>query len=54
LGTPAITTVGMKENEMKIIGDFIAKVLKNPSDSSLRKKIKQEVKELCSKFKFYD
>ncbi len=54
LGTPAITTVGMKENEMKIVGDFIAKVLKNPSDASLRKKIKQEVKELCGKFKFYD
>lgn len=54
LGTPAITTMGMKENEMKIIGGFITKVLKNPADEALRKKIKQEVKELCSNFKFYD
>lgn len=54
LGTPAITTVGMKENDMKMIGNFITKVLKNPSDNALRKKIRQEVKELCGKFKFYD
>lgn len=54
LGTPAITTMGMKENEMKIIGNFITKVLKNPSDNALRKKIRQEVKELCGKFNFYD
>ena len=47
LGTPAITTRGMKEKEMKLIAGWIDEVISNPSKA---KKIAQEVKKLCKKF----
>lgn len=50
LGTPAITTRGMKENEMKKIGKWISQVVKNPEGEKLKKMIAREVKELCGKF----
>lgn len=53
LGTPVLTTRGMRESEMKIVGSWIAEILKNLDDNSLRKKIKEEVKELCGRFIFY-
>lgn len=52
-GTPALTTRGMKEPEMKLIGEWISKILHNPGDGNLRKKIKEKVKELCQKFPIY-
>lgn len=50
LGTPAITTRGAKEVDMKKIADWIVEVLKNPEDSSLHNKIKQEVREFSLQF----
>lgn len=50
LGTPAITTRGMKEPEMEMIADFIDRVITNIDDTELHKKIKEEVKEMCLKF----
>jgi len=50
LGTPAITTRGMKESEMKEIGRFIATVVKNHDNPAVKEKIKQEVLELCKQF----
>ena len=47
LGTPAITTRGMKEEEMKLIASFINQVI---SDENSCEKIREEVKELCAKF----
>jgi len=47
LGTPAITTRGMKEKEMKKIAGWINKVISN--EKSI-KKVRQEVKNLCKKF----
>jgi len=47
LGTPAITTRGMKEKEMEKIASWINEVISNP-ESAL--KIKKEVKKLCQKF----
>lgn len=52
-GTPAITTRGMKEPEMEIIGKMYARVLKSPEDSSVRIQVRQEVRELCQKFPIY-
>ncbi len=53
LGTPAVTTRGMKENEMKIIASFIDKAIKNNENGEILKIIKNEVAELCSKFPLY-
>jgi glycine hydroxymethyltransferase len=53
LGTPALTTRGMKEEEMKIIAKMIVKVLDNKNDPSVRSKVRQEVRELCSRFPLY-
>jgi len=53
LGTPALTTRGMGEEEMEIIGKLIAKVLKNPSDGSIQESVKKEVKSLCEEFPLY-
>lgn len=50
LGTPAITTRGMKETEMKLIAKWILEVIKNPTDKKLQLHIAQEVKNLCKKF----
>ncbi|MCD6109244.1 serine hydroxymethyltransferase [bacterium] len=50
LGTPAMTTRGMKEPEMEKVGDFISNALDNYTDKDKLAKIKEEVKELCSGF----
>ena len=50
LGTPAITTRGMKETEMKKIGDFISDALDNYTDDDKLAKIKEQVEELCKGF----
>ena len=53
LGTPAITGRGMKETEMDIVAELIARVLDNPSDSSVREAVKKEVHALGVKFPLY-
>lgn len=50
LGTPAITTRGMKEAEMIKIANWIDQVVKNFKDEAALAKIKAEVKEVCLKF----
>jgi glycine hydroxymethyltransferase len=53
IGTPALTTRGMKEPEMEAIGDWIADVLDNISDENVRKRVRREVEALCEKFPLY-
>jgi glycine hydroxymethyltransferase len=53
IGTPAITTRGMKEPEMVQVGKWIGEVLSRQSDEAFLARIKSEVKELCSSFPFY-
>jgi len=50
LGTPAVTTRGMKEGEMEIIADLIAKVLRDPKDVSVRAMVRQKVRQLTRAF----
>jgi glycine hydroxymethyltransferase len=50
IGTPAVTTRGFGELEMKKIAEWIDRVIKNKDDEKILKKIKQEVKNLCKKF----
>lgn len=53
IGSPALTTRGMKEAEMKIIGGWIGQVLNAAKDEATLKKIKGQVRELCLKFPIY-
>lgn len=53
LGTPALTTRGMKEMEMEIIGNLIHTALTNWQDENKLAEIKQQVKELTKKFPLY-
>jgi glycine hydroxymethyltransferase len=53
VGTPAVTTRGMKEPEMKIIASFIDKAVNNIENEQVLLQIKNEVAELCSKFPLY-
>ncbi|MFA5000526.1 MAG: serine hydroxymethyltransferase [Patescibacteria group bacterium] len=50
IGTPAITTRGMKEEEMKIITGLIDEALKNKDNENKLGVLKNQVKELCEKF----
>lgn len=50
IGTPAITTRGMKEPQMRLIGSWIAQIIKDPENEKLRREIKKEVLELTKRF----
>jgi len=50
IGTPALTTRGMKEKEMKQIAKWIGKILKDIKDEKVVKEIKGEVRKLCDRF----
>ena len=50
LGTPAITTRGMKEAEMEKIADWIDRTISATEDEKILAEIKEEVKEVCLKF----
>jgi glycine hydroxymethyltransferase len=53
IGVPAVTTRGMKEEEMRLIGDLIDRGIQNRENEAVLSKIKAEVKELCERFPFY-
>jgi glycine hydroxymethyltransferase len=53
IGTPAVTTRGMREPEMDLIGDFISRVLTAPDDDRTIRTVKDEVGRLCRKFPLY-
>ena len=53
IGTPAITTRGMKETEMEIVGDLIDEVLRNIGKTDVYRSVEQKVKELCVRFPLY-
>ncbi|MFH1700013.1 MAG: serine hydroxymethyltransferase [Candidatus Zixiibacteriota bacterium] len=53
LGTPAITTRGMKEPEMEQIAGFIARVVDNLGDKEIYAAVAEDVVQLCSKYPLY-
>jgi len=53
IGTPALTTRGMKEREMERIGNWIADVLASPADPSVQKRVSAGVREICDAFPLY-
>ena len=53
IGTPALTTRGMKEREMRRVGKWIAEALNNRNDASTLSRIRREVLELADAFPLY-
>ena len=54
IGTPALTTRGMKEADMELIAELINRIISNPKDDNVKKEVSEEVKNLTSKFRLYD
>ncbi len=54
IGTPAATTRGMKEEEMRFIASAIARVLADPNNDSLRIELRKDVADLCARFPIYE
>jgi glycine hydroxymethyltransferase len=50
LGTPALTTRGMREDQMRTVGGWICQVLGSPDDPALRRRVREEVREFCADF----
>lgn len=49
-GTPAVTSRGMGPEEMKIIADWIVKIISDINNAALKKQIREEVRHLCASF----
>ncbi len=54
IGTPALTTRGMEEKELREIGEMIGEVLKNPEDESVRGEVRKRVSELLEEYPLYE
>ena len=50
IGTPALTTRGMKEGELRTIAGWIAEVLAAPEDAAIKTRVRGKVQELCKQF----
>jgi glycine hydroxymethyltransferase len=50
IGTPAVTTKGLKEKEIKQVGLFITKIIKNIGNKKIRREVKKEVVKLAKRF----
>lgn len=53
IGAPAVTTRGMKEDQMDMIADFIHTILSDVNNEALQKEVKEKVKNLCLNFPIY-
>jgi glycine hydroxymethyltransferase len=54
IGTPALTTRGMKEDEMRQVGRWIAEALNNRTDTAVLGRIRRDVLELADTFPLYE
>ena len=54
IGTPAVTSRGMKEPEMKIIAELISRVIEEGKDPLVKIQIKRRVKDICSAFSLHN
>jgi glycine hydroxymethyltransferase len=53
IGTPAVTTRGMKEPEMQQIGRLIAAIIHDPQSEAVKKQVQQGVADLTARFPLY-
>jgi glycine hydroxymethyltransferase len=54
IGTPAVTTRGLREPQMELIAHWITEVLHNVEDASVQKRIRSQVEALTEKFPLYE
>jgi glycine hydroxymethyltransferase len=54
VGSPSVTTRGMKEREMELIGGWIAEVLNHVGDAAVEQRVRQQVAELAGRFPIYE
>ena len=54
IGTPMITTRGMKEEDMVQVADFIAETLENRQKAAIKRRIRKKVAEFCAQFPVYE
>jgi len=54
LGSPSVTTRGMREPEMELIGNWIAEVLNHIGDAAVEQKVRKQVAELAARFPIYE
>jgi len=54
IGTPALTTRGMKEEDMRTIAEWISEVLGDPENESVQASVRSRVRELCERFPIYE
>jgi glycine hydroxymethyltransferase len=54
VGTPALTTRGMREPEMRVIAHLIKRVIENPGNEDVVRDVRSDVTELCGKFPIYE
>jgi glycine hydroxymethyltransferase len=53
IGTPAVTSRGLKERDMDLVGDLIVRTLRSPDDDAALAMVREEVEALCRKFPLY-
>ena len=53
IGTPAITTRGMKESEMKVIADGISRIIAGYEERAIVDKVNNDIQEMCKGFPLY-
>ncbi|HKV37800.1 MAG TPA: serine hydroxymethyltransferase, partial [Blastocatellia bacterium] len=54
VGTPALTTRGMKESDMRVIAGLIGEALAEPDNEATVKRVRERVRELCDRFPIYE
>lgn len=54
LGSPSVTTRGMREPEMQLIGEWVAEILSHVGDAAVEQKVRQQVAELAARFPIYE
>ena len=54
LGSPSVTTRGMREPEMEHIGNWIAEILSNIGNAEIEQRVRKQVADLAAKFPIYE